>query len=255
MSEEAKIEIEYTEIEQKAMADGWIPPDRFEKAGKDKDFISAEKFLENGSFFRKINEQKKQIEELKETVSGVTDHLNKVRQHELDVQRREYENKIAELEARKVQALDEGDHSEVVKIDRQINNTEKPKEEIVDNSAFDSWVKDNSWYNEDIFLKREATKIGEQIARDEGLFGKQLFNEVSRHIKEAYPHKFENQNRNNAQTVEGGGNNATVSGKIATEKDLTPDEKAVYIRFDRMGTFKDDEARREYFKQVIELRD
>ena len=72
--------VEYSDVEKEAMESGWIPPDRFDKAGKDKDFISAEKYVENGSFFKKINAQKKEIDDLRSTVTGITEHNKKVTQ-------------------------------------------------------------------------------------------------------------------------------------------------------------------------------
>jgi len=255
MAEEAKKEIEYTEIEQKAMEEGWIPPDRFKDSGKEVEFKSAEEYIEKGSFFKKIDKQKKEIQELRSTVAGITEHQNKVAKMELDKQKNEYESRINTLEEQKILALDEGDHREATKIDREIRNTQEPEAPKADSSDWDGWIKDNQWYNDDGFLKRAATMAGEQISRDEGLLGRPLFDEVTKYLKEAYPHKFSNQNRQNAANVEGGSNSPSNSSKIASDKDLTPDEKTVYRKFDRMGTFKDDKARKEYFAQVVSLRD
>jgi len=255
MAEEAKKEIEYTDTEQKAMDEGWIPPDRFDKAEKDGKFKTAEEYLEYGSFFKKISTQNKEIQELRSTVSGITEHQKKVTQMELDNQKQQYEQTIADLKVQKVQALDEGNHEQVVDIDEKIRTTPQPTDPKPDNSIWDGWVKENQWYSDDKFLQREATSIGEQIAKDEGLFGRELFDEVSSHIKQKYPSKFDNANRQNPATVEGGSNLPANSSKIASDKDLTPDERTVYKKWDRQGVFKDDDARKKYFAEVISVRD
>jgi len=261
MAEEAK-EIEYSDIEVKAMDEGWIPPDRFEKADKGKDFKTAEQYMENSSFFKKIDSQKKEIQDLRSTVEGITAHNDKVLKQQLDAQREGFEQRIDTLEEQKIQALDEGDHREVSKIDKEIRKTEKQSADVVeaapDNSVFTNWVSENEWYTKDNLLMLEADDIGEKLAKAKGLTGKALFDEVGKVVKEKYPHKFENQKRQNPASVEGGGNSPPSSSKIASDKDLTADERQIYNKFDRGGMFKNDKdgsQRKAYIKDVISLRD
>jgi len=255
MAEEAKVEIEYTEIEQEAIEEGWIPPDRFEKAGKDTDFKTAEQFMENSSFFRKIKDQRKQIEDLQSTVAGITDHQNKVAKRDLADQKSKYEETISELKAQKVQALDEGDHKQVVDIDEKIRKTQEPVAAPQNNTAIiDTWKAKNSWYESNEFLGMEADILSSEYAnRGEPL--ESALTKIEAHLKRKYPAEFENKNRNKAPNVEGGSNLPANKGKIASDKDLTPDEKTVYAKFNRMGVFEDDKARKQYFAQVIKLRD
>jgi len=262
MAEEAKVEIEYTDIEVKALEEGWIPPDRFDKADKGKDFKTAEQYMENSSFFKKIGEQKKEIQDLRSTVEGITAHNAKVTKQQLDTQKQQYEQRIETLEEQKIQALDEGDHREVSKIDKEIRKTEKQSADVVeakpDNSVFTNWVDENEWYQKDNLLMLEADDIGEKLAKAKGLVGKALFDEVSRVVKEKYPAKFENQKRQDAPSVEGGGNSPSSSSKMVSDKDLTPDERQVYNKFDRGGMFKSDKdgsQRKAYIIDVISLRD
>lgn len=243
---------EYTEIETKAMEDGWIPPDRFDKADTGKEFISAEKFLENGSFFKKINEQKKRIDEQDKALKQVMEHNQKVAAQDHKRLQAEHKAEIERLKAEKVQALDEGDNAKVVEIDDQILNTPKPEPVQAETGVFDSWVAENKWYNDDRFLRTEAIKVGE-ILNSDGLYGAELFKAVENHIKEAFPDKFKNPKREDPADVEGGGDHKP-SGKAATVNSLNAQEKEVYENFDRMGVFKSDDQRKQYLKDVISLR-
>lgn len=261
MSEAEKQEVveteaapEYTEVEQKAMEEGWIPPDRFDSEEQGKEFISAEKYLENGTFFKKINAQKEQIESLQQTVSQINEHNRKVRERELQKMQSEYESKIDALKAEKIAALDEGDSRRVVEIDDEIRRTPVPQiEPTTDNATLKRWKKDNSWYDTDKFLGMEADMMATQLARQQVPLDDAL-KQIKEHLTIKYPERFENKQRKAAPTVEGGSKKPTPKGAISV-KDLDPQEREVFNNWERQGVFKDDAARQAYLKQVVELRD
>jgi len=243
---------EYTEVEQKAMEDGWIPPDRFDAEDQGKEFISAEKFLENGSFFKKINAQSDRIKELEGAVSGLTDHYEKSTKAQLKKAKEDYDNRIASLEAEKIQALDDGEHARVVEIDKELRNEAPPVEE---NNEFKTMLNkfkadNSSWYESDEEMTRYADLIGDGYA-PRATSNKDLFKKVEEEVKARFPDKFENPNRKNAQSVEGDVLKKP-SGKTITEKDLTADELTVYGKFKH--TLKTPEAKATYLKSVIEMR-
>lgn len=240
------------DIDERAEKIGWTPEDRYVPEEHDgKPFVSAEKFLENESFFKKIASQKERIDDLEGTVAGLTDHYEKSTQVQLKKANDDYETKIKALQVEKVNALNEQDHEKVVDIDEQIRTEPTPEKANSDsNPAFDDWVKDNEWYIKDTFLRIEAIKVAE-IYNSEGHFGKKLYNMVTDHIKEAHPAKFENPNRQKAQTVEGNVP-SKPRNKTLTEKDLTDDERTVYQKFRR--SLKTEEAKTAYLNSVIEMR-
>lgn len=251
-------DIEYTDVEIKAMDDGWIPPDRFDKADTGKDFISAEKFLENGSFFKKINSQKEKIEQLQSNFEKLNSHYEKVAENEHKKAEAEYKAIIDELKAQKVEAISEGDGKRVVEIDDAIERTEKPVKEVEPESdpVFSAWAAENKWYEEDKFLSVEADGIAERYLA-KGLRGKDLLDAMTEHVKTLHPDKFEKVERKRPASVEGdtGGGVSRKTSKNVSERDLTADERDVFRNFDRMEIFKTDEARTKYIKEVIELRE
>lgn len=250
-----EFEKEYTEIEQKAMEDGWIPPDRFDKEEQGKDFISAEKYLENSSFFKKINAQKHEIDNLKKTVSEINEHNRRVAQREQEELKQQYEARIEVLKQEKIEALDEGDNRRVVEIDEQIRTTPKPQPVNPVNHTFNNWVKDNKWYQTDPELKQYADMIGDgYMAQHPDSALESLYAFVEKETKVRFPDKFENKQRTAAPSVEGGGTPKPQS-RTATEKDLTADERTIFNDMVRFNAFKDDAAKKSYIKEVIKLRD
>lgn len=250
---------QYTEIEEQAMADGWMPPDRFDGAENDKEFVSAEKYIENGSFFKKISAQRKKINELESAVSSIQAHQNKLLNHELESQKRDYEKTINDLKEQKLQALDEGDHAAVVNIDDQILNTEKPKSQAPENNnaILGEWIKDNSWYEKDEFLGMEADMMADQLSR-QGVPIDTALPKIKKHLERKYPDLFENKQRQQPPTVEGGSNMSKDSSKMPANKNLTPDELVVLNKFERSGYFKgskDGSAKAAYIAEVIKMRD
>jgi len=238
-------EAEITEAE----AQGWQSD--FEGDNKK----SAKEFLHDGRFFKKINDQSKTIDELKTSMSQLRSHNDKVVANELRKAEVDYSNRIEQLKAEKIEALDEGDNKRVVEIDDQILKTEKPKPVVPQtNPEFDSWVKDNDWYDKTPFLRVEADKIGD-LYYNSGLRGTELYNAIGSHVQELYPDKFVNEKRKKAPTVEEGSNNGPApSGSKLSIKDLTQDERDVFNNFKRMDIFKNKDDEQKYLREVIEVR-
>ena len=215
---------------------------------------SAKEFLHDGSFFKKIDELKQENKQVKDTMAQMSGHYEKVMASERKKSEAEYERRIEDLKAEKIEALDEGDNKRVVDIDEQIRTTEKPVEQPAQNVEFDSWSKDNDWYNTNTFLRVEADKIGEAYYQS-GLRGRQLYDSIGEHVKELHPDKFTNSKRAKAPKVEGGDHTPTepTKGKIA-EKDLTANEREVYRNFKHLNIFKDKNDEQKYLRQVVEVR-
>jgi len=229
-----------------AEAMGWIPPERAKKLPEGKEYVGPVEYMERNPLYR-------QMKELKSSFAQLNSHYQKVSEVEHKKAEKEFNEKIASLKAEKVKALDEADHSRVVEIDEEIRTTEKPTEEKADNTVFNEWVKENKWYEDDSFLRVEATKVGEILYSDK-LYGAELLDAVKDHLKQAYPDKFSNPAREKPSAVEGGTTKPTRSKK-ATVESLTADERTIYNNFERMGVFSDEGSAEKYIKEVIALRD
>jgi len=234
---------------KEAEADGW----QADYDGDNKK--TAAEFIHDGRFFKQIDELKKNNKKLQSSFDQLTTHYEKVRVSDAKKAEVDYQQRIDQLKAEKVTALDEGDNSRVVEIDEQIRTTEKPEVEAKPaNPEFDAWIQDNAWYEDSPFLQIEADKVGEQYF-SRGLRGKKLFDAIGSHVEQLHPDKFENKKRSKPASVEGGGSGAVKppNGKIS-EKDLTRDEREVFKNFKANGIFKTDEDVQTYFKQVMEIR-
>lgn len=216
---------------------------------------SAKEFLHDGQFFKKIDDQNRTITKLKESMSQLSGHYDKVMANELRKAEVDYSNRIEQLKTEKVEALDEGDNRRVVEIDDQILKTEKPRpQESQTNPEFDSWVKGNDWYNKNAFLKVEADKLGD-LYYGSGLRGEELYNAIGDHVQTLFPDKFDNTKRNKPPSVEGGSsNNPNPSSESVSSKELTQDERAVFNNFKRMDIFKNKGDEQKYLREVIEVR-
>jgi len=246
---------QYSETELKAMEEGWIPPDRFDKDEQGKEFISAEKYLENGSFFKKINALKQEVESTKKTLANINEHHRKVQDHELKKMQHEYEERISALKAEKIKALDEGDSQRVVDIDEQILNTARPQVPAPVNSdaVLSEWKRENTWYEKDEFLADEADILASQYAH-RGIPLEAALVKIKNHLTTKFPERFENKQRSAAPAVEGGGSPKPATSQNVSAKNLSTEERQVYDDFKRMGIFKTDAEEKKYLQDVIKLR-
>lgn len=237
-----------TEVEQRASADGWVP--EHEWTGDPAAWRPAKEFLDRGELFKKIDEQKRELKQLKSTMEEFGKHHAKVK--ELEFQRA-----LNYLKAQKKEALETGDHDAVVEIDEQIADTkEKAKEATAEaarqpappqepNQDFVRWQARNSWYGTDRAMKA----VADEVARDLVSRGEQdpvkVLAEVDRQIRKEFPHKFENPNRSKAGAVEAG----SRTGRSASKGDdvtMTDAEKSVMNRIVRTGVITKEEYLKEF---------
>lgn len=246
---------QYTEAEQKAIEDGWNP-DKEAVEADGKKWVSAEEFLERGSLFKKINDYKNKVENLERSMQQLNEHNRKAAEMERKKLVKEYESKIASLEKQKIQALDEEDHEAVVDIDRQLREVELPPE--IDEeftTALAAFKKNNDWYDKNVEMQDYADMIGLGYSQKHPHASpEKIFEHVEKETRARFPDRFENQERKKPSAVESD-TPVKPKSKNITVKDLTQDERQVYQNFDRMNVFKTDEARQQYLREVIAMRD
>lgn len=154
---------QYTEAEQKAIDMGWNPdPESLKDTGKQ--WIPAEEFIRNQSFFAEIKSLKKQVKQ-QQKVTEAFKEQNRI------VQERAYAKAVQDLKAQKVSAAQDQDLVKMLDIDERIEeltNTKKKLDdsEIVDqrkaawDSAYEDFLEHNSWYQEDEIKQIYADKLG-----------------------------------------------------------------------------------------------
>jgi hypothetical protein len=225
-------------IEQKAAEQGWVPEEEWE--GDPEQWRPAKEFLDRGELFKKIEDQNRTIKEFKRALEDLKGHHAKTRETE-------YKRALETLKAQKVQAIEEGDAQSVVKIDDQIDLVKEEQRKLASqaqepavpemNPEFVAWVERNNWYDRDQNMKIFADALGQRLAMA-GKSPSAVLAEVERQVREEFPHKFKNPNRDKPGSVEGSTNKG---GKSGSEVSLSEDERRVMQRFVRTGVMTEKE--------------
>lgn len=240
---DSEVEVTWTpEQAVEAEGMGWIPPERAKKMPEGKEYVGPVQFMERNPLYNRVKK-------MEGVLSDVMSHNSKANAASLKKQEQEFNDKIDLLETEKLKALDEADHEKVIKIDKELRNTDKPQN--ISDPLYDNWVKNNTWYTDDKFLGVEADIVAEKYA-NMGLQGQELYDTVESHIKQSHPTKFSNPKREKASTVEGGSAKPANKG---SSKTLTEDERIVFENFKKMNIFSKDGAERDYINEVISLRE
>lgn len=112
-----------------------------------------------------------------------------------------------------------------------------------EHADYQPWVKENQWYLTDKKLQVQANAISASIGLNEGLTGRDLFNEVTRQIKLLNPKKFEDDEGgdNRGGVVEdhkdgtGNGSASPANKKARTYANLPADAKKACDRWISKG--------------------
>lgn len=227
-----KDEPKLSAAEEKAMEQGWVPEDQWE--GDPEQWRPAKEFLDRGELFKKIEDQNRTIKEFKKALEDLKGHHAKTRDTE-------YKRALDTLKAQKVQAIEEGDAQSVVKIDDQIDLVKEEQRKLASqaqepqtaerNPEFVDWVNRNSWYDRDQNMKLFADALGQKLAAA-GRSPSAVLSEVERQVREEFPHKFKNPNRDKPGSVEG---SVAKGGKSNNDISLSDEERRVMQRFVRTG--------------------
>lgn len=233
---------QYTELEQKAMEQGWVPEEQYAGSGK---WRSAEEFLDRGELFSKIDELNRRDKAKDATLNELKKHLKRVRETE-------FNRALHALKSQKAQALEDGDHGRVVEIDDQIANTKvQAAQEMhsMDQPApqpaaptpqFVAWVNRNSWYQHDRVMKAAADAIGEELVSQGENNPTRVLEKVEERIRKEFPNRFTNPNRTKTGAVESS-SRGNGSGSKGSSFQLTAEETQVMNKLVRHGVMTKDE--------------
>jgi hypothetical protein len=196
---------QYSEIEQQAIDQGWRPKEDY--AGEPGKWVSADIFVARAPLFEHISSQKKELSELRRALKDVVNTQGEIR-------KQEFANALAQLKLAKRDALVDNDADRVIDLDERIElvkdaqrqAAEDTKNQITQEAQevhpeFTQWTSQNAWYNNDEAMRAWADAQGRVLARS-GHTPSQVLKEISKQVREEFPKRFTNQNRERPGAVE-----------------------------------------------------
>jgi hypothetical protein len=237
LTESPEVHSETMDSEQKDQVDPFL--DEAIKMGFNPNYQgpnkkTAEQFVRDGSFFRKIDDLKKRIDDQTKAMELLVEHNKK---KELDA----YKKGIEDAMARRREAVELGDVDKFNAAERDIQELQRSKVEptpsvetqkpTVSQDMLDFVEKNKSWFN-------NSTKENERMVMEaDGLFTleskynphlseKEILDIVLTKVKALHPDKFENPNKEKPKAVA----TSSVSGgsKDPLDSQLTERQKRVF---------------------------
>ena len=242
---------QHTETELKAMESGWVPKEEYN--GEEHKWVDAGEFLRRGELFKKIEDQSKQLKDVRNA-------LNEMKKLHSQVREVEYKRALDALKAQKKQALEDGDADAVIAADEridlvkeQVKQLQSEPTDVVQTTGdahpeFVAWVDQNSWYKSSAPMKAFADALGEELARA-GNSPSEVLRKVAAEVRKEFPNKFRNPNQDRGNTVESGKGTAGTRSNAGSIT-LTDDERRVMNTFVRQGVM----TEKEYIAELKKVR-
>ena len=244
-----EVEVEHTPTELKAIESGWVPKEEF--SGDDHKWVEAGEFLRRGELFKKIEDQGKQLKDVRSA-------LNEMKKLNSQIQEVEYKRALDTLKAQKKAALEDGDADAVIAADDRIDMVKEqqkemqrqspvtPSDEGSEHPEFVAWTEQNNWYKSSTPMKAFADALGQELARA-GNSPSEVLKKVATEVRKEFPNKFRNPNQDKAGAVEGGsGRGVSTAGKFA----LSDEERTIMNKFVRQNVM----TEKEYIEQLKKVR-
>ena len=221
---------EYTEIQIKAIEQGWIPKEEFD--GDESEFIDAAEFVRRGELFKKIETQNKELRAVRQALEAFRVHHSKVKEME-------YERALKSLKDAKREATVSGDHERALALEDKIEEVRVEKDLISRESAatavkepvgytpeFQEWVNRNSWYETNRVMRAAADKLGKDLY-EEGNSPPEVLRLVEAEIRKEFNHKLETPTQPTASRRSTGVDSSTRQSISRDTFRLTPEEEQV----------------------------
>jgi len=235
-------------VELQAIESGWVPKDQYN--GEEHKWVDAAEFLRRGELFRKIENQSKELKDVKKALVELSKHHKAVREVE-------YKRALETLKAQKKAAYEEGDVDAVIAADERIDLVREEqralKQEPIEleqreeaPAEFVEWQERNSWYGTSKPMRAFADALGNEL-HAAGKAPREVLKEVEAQVKKEFAHKFTNPKQNKPSAVEGA-SRAGSAGKDSYT--LTPLQRRMANQFIASGAIKNIE---EYVKQLKEV--
>lgn len=187
-------ERQYSEIELKAIDQGWIPKEEFD--GDPSEFIDAPEFVRRGELFEKIERQSKELKALRQGHEAL-------RQHHLKVKETEFERALKALRNERKQAMIAGDTEHALALEDKIEDLQADKQLVMEEARqaevqeveegyspqMQSWVERNSWYETNDTMRAAADALGFKFHKA-GNSPEKVLELVEKEIRKEFAHKF-----------------------------------------------------------------
>lgn len=226
---------QFTEIEQRAASEGWVPQEEW--TGDPDQWRPAKEFVDRGELFRKIEDQKRELKQVRAAIEDLGRHHRQVKEIA-------YKEALATLRAQKKEALEAGDADAVIALDDKIADTrEAQKQAMVEpqkevhqpqeqHPEVVKWENRNKWYQTDPIMKGAADELARSMVGRGITDPMVVLSEVEKQIRKEFPQKFENPNRSKAGAVE---TSTRPASARANEPVMSDAEKAIMKRIIATG--------------------
>jgi hypothetical protein len=236
-----------TEVEQRAMNEGWVPQDEW--SGDPEQWRPAKEFLDRGELFKKIEEQKRELKQVRAA-------MEEFGRHHAEVKKIAYKEALATLKAQKKEALEAGDADAVIELDERIAETREaqkaaeatpaPQVDDAPRPEFVQWQNRNGWYQSDRIMKAAADEAAREAVERGERDPARILAEVDKAVRAAFPHKFENPRRNSAAAVEGTTTPKARSAKNDVEASMPEFDRRIMKRLVEAGAITKEKYLEEY---------
>jgi hypothetical protein len=223
------------EIVQRAKMMGHIPKEEFR--GDPEKWVPADKYVERADSMMPImksqmGKYENEISNLKATVESQKKTTEKLLKMGETVQQRAYEQAKKDLTKEQAQAVADGDVAKWQQLEDQKDKLPQPEkievEPVQSSPVFDQWLTGNEWYLKDEDMTDFANLHAQKLTKaNPQMPYHQVLKDVETKIKEIFPNKFENPNRQQASAVEATGRQIEVKTGGKTYNDLPADAKAM----------------------------
>ena len=240
--------VEHTPTELKAMESGWVPKEEY--SGEEHKWVDAGEFLRRGELFKKIEDQSKQLKDVRNA-------LNEMKKLHGQVREVEYKRALDALKAQKKAALEEGDADAVIAADDRIELVKEQQKQLQNEPAqgqepsgaehpeFVAWTEQNSWYKSSAPMKAFADALGADLAAA-GNSPSEVLRKVAAEVRKEFPNKFRNPNQDKPGAVEAGKGGRSNTSSFS----LTDDERRVMNTFVRQGVM----TEKQYIEELKKVR-
>ena len=239
--------------ESQAMEAGWVPKEEYLKRddAEEHKWVDAGEFLRRGELFKKIEDQSKQLKDVRNA-------LNELKKLQGQVREVEYKRALDALKAQKKAALEDGDADAVMAaedrielVKEQVKQFQEEPQDTQQSGAehpeFVAWTEQNSWYKNSSPMKAFADALGQDLALA-GNSPSEVLRKVAAEVRKEFPNKFRNPNQDKPGAVESGkGSGTSRAGSFQ----LTDEERRVMHTFIRTGVFK---TEKEYIEELKKVR-
>lgn len=208
-----------------------------------------------------LRDKLKHIDALREDVGKVTAFVKKQSEQRVA----ELEKTVAELQAKRKEAVEEGDVEGFEAAEKSIKevvdvlNTEKSQAQPKNvnkqfQQEFEKWKSDNDWYEKDEQLTLYAMGVRDKYHADPEVLkmtDSQWLGFIGEKVKEAFPHKFEKPAPKTPVSGTSSVRRGAQPKSSYSETGLTYQQKQVLDDYERMGIFKTKEERKAYIKEML----